>query len=53
MEKLTRISKAVYWTCGAIGAVVSPIVLFKFTHKRKSLVESILDCPEEVTDVKE
>ena len=53
MEKLTRISKAVYWTAGAIGAVVSLIVLLKFTHKRKTLVESILDCPEEVTDVKE
>ena len=50
MEKLTKISKAVYWTCSAIGAIMSLIVVFKFTHKRKSLVESILDCPEEVTD---
>lgn len=48
MEKLTKFSKAVYWTVGAIGAIISVVFMLKIFPKRSKAIESVLDCPDEI-----
>lgn len=54
IEKVYKTSKIIYWIIGAIGMVISTIILTIFFWPRSTKkINSICDCPEELYTVPE
>ena len=50
MEKLTKVSKAVYWTLAAVASVISLVFMVRIFGGTRKVIEEVADCPIETTD---
>lgn len=48
MEKITKLSKAVYWVMAAIASIISVVFMVKIFGGSKKAIEEVMDCPDEL-----